>query len=138
MTLEDVKRRYPGAQTFRFDATEANCKLLLGLVRSGAKRATCEALSVYQSGEEAMPQVGRQDIALDWDGAPALVIETTQIEIVRFDEVDEAFALAEGEDDSLEGWRRTHQDYFERTSGFSPDMLVVCERFELVEDCQSR
>ena len=81
-----------------------------------------------------MPVVGRQDIALDWDGNPALKIETIEVTIRRFCDVDEDFALAEGEDDTLEGWRRAHQAYFTRNGGFTPEMELVCERFRLVED----
>ena len=134
MTLEEARKRYPGAETFRFGDTEEICALLTGLVRSGAKRATCEALSVYESGGEAMPVVGRRDIALNWDGTPALVIETVEVTQRRWEEVDEAFALDEGENDSLAGWRDGHEGYFTRNGGFDPKMMLVCERFRLVED----
>ncbi len=80
-----------------------------------------------------MPVAGRRDIALNWDGSPALVIEITEVSRRRFDDVDEAFALAEGEDDDLAGWRHGHGQYFARHGGFSPDMMLVCERFRLVE-----
>ena len=33
----------------------------------------------------------------------------------------------------LEGWRTSHEAYFARNGGFSPDMWLVCERFTLVE-----
>ena len=84
-------------------------------------------------GVENLPEVGRCDIALDWDGKPAVVIESTEVTIRRFCDVDEDFALAEGEDESLEGWRRGHQAYFERNGGFHPNMKLVCERFRLIE-----
>ena len=48
--------------------------------------------------------------------------------------VGEEFALSEGENETLEGWRRDHQGWFERTCGFSPDMILVCERFRVIED----
>lgn len=80
-----------------------------------------------------MPVPGRRDIALDWDGRPVLVIETTEVRVCRFEEVEADFALAEGENDTLEGWQADHRAYFERTGGWSPDMAVVCERFRLVE-----
>lgn len=133
--LEAVRSRYPGAATFRFGDTEANCGYLTGLVREGRKRATCQAKSVFESGEEAWPVVGRRDIALNWDGSPALVIETVSLEEWAFVDVPAAFALAEGENETLEGWRADHQAWFERSCGFSPDMLLVCERFIVVEDC---
>ena len=135
MTLEEALERYPGAVTFRFaEGDPALSERLLALVRSGRKTATCQALSIYESGGETAPEIGRRDIALDAAGAPALAIETVSLETLRFDEVDEDFALSEGENDSLDGWRRDHEEWFRRTCGFSPDMLLVCERFRMVED----
>ncbi|MEL7464086.1 MAG: ASCH domain-containing protein [Pseudomonadota bacterium] len=134
-SLEEVRARYPGTETFRFaDGDRDLGERLLQLVRSGAKRATCQAKSVYDAGEEPWPKVGRRDIALNWDGTPALVIETTSLEEWSFMDVPEDFALAEGEDETLEGWRAGHKWWFEKTCGFSPDMILVCERFRVVED----
>ena len=133
MNLEAVKARYPGAVTFTFGDNRALCDELLMLVRSGAKRATCGALRDFEAGE-SIPVVGRRDIALNWDGVPALVIETVEVTIRRFCDVDADFALAEGEDETLEGWRNGHRRYFERNGGWSEEMELVCERFRLVED----
>ena len=77
---------------------------------------------------------GRQDICLNWDGTPALVIETVDVTECRFRDVDEDFALAEGENDSRDGWAEDHRRFFERTGGWDPDMTLICERFRLVED----
>lgn len=129
-----LKLRHPGAECFTFGDSRDLCDRLLALVRSGAKRATCGALRDFTDGGEALPVVGRRDIALDWDGAPALVIETTEVTIRRFREVDADFALAEGEDETLRGWQEGHRGYFERNGGWSPEMELVCERFRLVED----
>ena len=57
--------------------------------------------------------------------------------IYLFDEVDEGFALSEGENDGLEGRRCDHQAYFERNGGFDPKMWLVCERFQVVRDLQN-
>ncbi|SNS89277.1 ASCH domain-containing protein [Tropicimonas sediminicola] len=132
--LEEIGQRYPGAETFTFGDSRALCDRLLALVRAGVKTATCGALRDFEAGGEALPSPGRKDIALDWDGRPALVIETLSVEILAFNEVTEDFALAEGEDDSLQGWRDGHRAYFTRNGGFEPEMALVCERFRLVED----
>ncbi|KPP87095.1 MAG: hypothetical protein HLUCCA08_04020 [Rhodobacteraceae bacterium HLUCCA08] len=132
-TLEAALARYPGAQCFRFGDGPGLCADLLDLVRRGTKTATCGALRDYEAGAEALPEPGRIDIALHWDGTPALAIETTEVTQRRFDAVDADFALAEGEDDSLAGWQEGHRRYFERNGGWSPDMMLVCERFRLVE-----
>jgi uncharacterized protein YhfF len=119
---------------FRFGDSRALCDELTVLVLAGRKTATCMPLRNVENGAEAMPEVGRRDVATDWDGVPVALIETTEVTVRRFDEVDEDFALAEGEDESLEGWQTGHRRYFERNGGWSPDMPLVCERFRLVED----
>ncbi|MCO6184973.1 ASCH domain-containing protein [Rhizobium sp. L1K21] len=131
--LKALKLRYPTAATFKFGDSAALCQTLLSLVRAGKKVATCGALRDYES-DEAMPEIGRQDIALNWDDTPALVIETVELIQCRFDQVTEAMALAEGEDESLEDWREGHARYFERNGGYSPEMQIVWERFRLIED----
>jgi uncharacterized protein YhfF len=134
MTVDEALARYPGAETFAFGDSRALCDELLALVRAGRKTATCGAAGDFGPAGEPLPVAGRRDIALDWDGVPALVIETVEVTRRRFNEVDAAFALAEGENDDLEGWRRDHRAYFERNGGWSPDMELICERFRLVED----
>jgi len=84
-----------------------------------------------------MPVVGRRDVALNWDGTPALLLETLQVIQERFCDVDEGFALDEGENDDLAGWRRDHQEYFERQGGYDPEMMLVCERFRVIHDYES-
>lgn len=136
--MEDLQVTYPGAATFRFgDSAELSARLI-ALVRAGKKRATCGALSEFEGEPEAMPKVGRTDIAANWDGTPALVIRTTRLDKVRFCDVTEDMALAEGENDTLEGWRAGHHAYFERNGGFDPEMMLLFEHFELVEDLADR
>ncbi len=137
MTLKDVLTRYPGAQTFKFGDSASMSAELLGLVRAGRKTATCGALRDYPEGSAETPVVGRRDIALEWDGRPALVIETLEVTVSRFCDMTEAFALAEGENETLEGWRKDHRRYFKRNGGFDPEMELLCERFRLVEDLAS-
>ena len=106
MKLSDIKDKYPESECFKFGDSEALCHFLTGLVKRGKKTATCEALRTYQSGNEAMPRVGRIDIATHWDGSPAVAIRTTDIDIRAFDEVTESFALDEGENEDLAGWQK--------------------------------
>ncbi len=138
MNTDNSQVPLTGLVSFRFGDNEELCNELLRLVRSGQKTATCEALREFRPDGEAMPVVGRRDIALNWDGTPALLIETLEVSQMRFCDVDECFALAEGENNSLEGWRRDHQEYFERNGGFNMEMMLVCERFRLVHDYDSQ
>ena len=134
MSVADLQHRYPGAVGFRFGDSAEMSSWLLHLVRTGRKTATCGAGRDFGPGGEPKASVGRRDIALDWDGTPALVIETLSVEERRFDEVDADFALAEGENEDLQGWRRDHRAFFERNGGWSPDTMLICERFRMVED----
>lgn len=121
---------YQNAVRFQFGDSPELANELLGLVLSGVKTATCGALRDFDA-DEPMPQVGRRDVVLDGTGRPACVIETTEVTIRRFCDVDTAFALAEGEG-TYEAWRSGHIAYFERNGGFDPEMPLVCERFRLV------
>jgi uncharacterized protein YhfF len=81
-----------------------------------------------------MPAVGEVSIVLDGSSRPTCAIVTTSVEVKRFDEVDAEFAFVEGQGGgSYKHWRLAHEAYFKRQGHFSPSMLVVCERFELLE-----
>ncbi len=108
------------------------------LVLNGRKTATCFALWEVEAGEETMARVGGKSVILDGRDEPICVIETTEVTVRRFDEVDDGFAREEGEGDrSLEYWRGAHRRYFERSlpeigRSFSEDMPLVCERFRVI------
>lgn len=110
---------------------------LLALVRSGQKTATCGALVDYETEGEPLPVVGRRDLITAWDGTPAVLIEVTEVSLTRFPDVTEDFALAEGEDETLEGWRIGHRAFFERCGIWAPDMMLVCQRFRVVKDMKA-
>ena len=118
--------------SFSFGDSPELADELLALVVAGKKTATCGALRDYGADGEPMPEIGRSDIVLDGAGRPAAIIETIELARHRFDDVPEDFALAEGEGDYAE-WRAGHIAYFTRNGGWSPDLMLVCERFRLVE-----
>ena len=106
---------------------------LAWLVLHGPKRATtCLYEDAVADGE--MPVVGGYSVVLDGAGAPVCIIRTTDIDIVPFGEVDDAYAWDEGEGDrSLAFWRQAHIDFFaENGHAIDDDTLVVLERFELL------
>lgn len=131
---EELQDTYPGAGTFKFGDSADLCAKLLHLVRIGKKTATCGAAADFKDEPEAMPVVGRHDIATAWDGTPALIIKTTKVTEVRFCDVTEEVALKEGENDTLLGWRKDHKAFFKRNGGFDPEMLLIFEEFELIRD----
>lgn len=125
--------KYPGAQTYVFGDSARLSGALLALVRAGVKRATCLSMAEVARGE-AMPQIGRCDVATTFDGRPALVNRTVELRLVRFCDMTEEMALAEGEDEDLAGWKAGHERYYRRLGVFDPEMELIWERFEVVED----
>ena len=75
---------------------------------------------------------------LDGSGKPLCIIETTEVEVRPYEEVDASFACEEGEGDrSLKYWREAHWRFFSRTLPNigrepAPDMPLVCERFRVI------
>jgi uncharacterized protein YhfF len=122
-------------EQFAFGDTPEMADELLALVLAGTKTATSSAVAEYAAeGEEIDLTVGGRSVVLDGRGRPACVIETSEVAIRRFDEVDAAFAWDEGEGDrSLAYWRAEHELFFRKHGVFCEDMQLVCERFRLVQ-----
>ncbi len=65
-------------------------------------------------------------------------MELTKVDVVPFDEVDEAYAAVEGEGDgSLAYWREAHEQYFNdvcrRFGGqFDGRTPVICQTFRVI------
>ena len=129
----DPFTRYPGAAKGEYGDSEALCEELVSLIVAGLKTATCGALRDYEAEGAPLPEVGQYEVVLHWDGTPAAVTRTTQVTVQPYSSVTEDFALAEGENDDFAGWDAGHRAYFDRNGGWSPDMKLVCQRFELVE-----
>lgn len=111
---------------------------LAALVVAGTKTATCSALWEWEAEGQPLPPVGLHTTVLDGQGVPVCIIETTEVTVRAYDQVDAQFAWEEGEGDrSLDYWQTAHWRYFTRTLPRigrtpTPDMPLVCERFRLV------
>ena len=107
------------------------------LIVAGRKTATCSARWAYED-EDAIPRVGLLSIVLDGRGRPMCIIETIEVAIKAFNQVDERLAWDEGEGDrSLAYWRAAHIDFFTRTlpqigREMDETMPLVCERFRVI------
>ena len=124
-----VPEKYRDLRSFAFGDGPELADELLELVIGGVKTATCST-----EDEPIISTPGERWIVLDGRGTPACVIESTEVTYRRFGEVDVAFAHDEGEGDrSLAWWRQAHRDYFGRQGKFREDMMLMCERFRLVE-----
>ena len=124
-----VPEKYRCLRSFAFGDGPQLADELLELVLAGVKTATCST-----EDEPNTSMAGERWVVLDGRGHPRCVIESTEVSYRRFHEVDAAFAHDEGEGDrSLAYWRQAHRRYFGRLGKFSEDMMLMCERFRLVE-----
>ena len=134
----DREQDVPLYDVFHFDDNESDANELAELVLHGEKVATASLLWEYGTGGKRRPQTGDLSVVTDWQGSPLCVIETSEVNVWAFEDVDADFAAAEGEGDlSLEYWREAHWSYFGRVCKQlkrerSPKMPVVCERFRVV------
>jgi uncharacterized protein YhfF len=115
---------------------------LVRAILDGTKTATA-SLAVEYAGLEPLPRVGERAAVVDSGGRRVAVIETTDVRIVAFGDVDLQFALDEGEGfESVDDWRRAHVRFWEgdemraelERADFHvrDDTQIVLERFRLV------
>lgn len=124
-------------EAFHFGAIEASSARLLALTLSGEKRATCSSLPAYEKVFGFVPKAGDLSIVTDFFGHPRCVIETTRVEVRPFRDISWEMARREGEDESLEGWRENHIEFFTLEGkqlgyAFDWDMRVIFEDFTVV------
>jgi uncharacterized protein YhfF len=108
------------------------------LIAAGTKTATCSSLWEWEAEGESIPEPGLITVVLDGRGQPLGIVETVEVTVREYNEVDADFAREEGEGNlSLEYWREVHKSVFSRYlpkigKEFSEDMPLVCERFRLI------
>ncbi|KIL51695.1 RNA-binding protein [Jeotgalibacillus alimentarius] len=112
---------------------------LAQLVIDGVKTATCSGLIFYELENEPLPAVDDYSIVLSSKDEPLAIIRTAQVDIMPMNEVPEEFAIAEGEGDrTYRYWKEAHERFFKKELSevgleYTEDMMLVCERFELVD-----
>ena len=100
---------------------------LISLVLNGKKKATS---SIYVENEIGNSKLS---IIVYSDGRDACLIETKEIIVLKFKEVDEGLALLEGEG-SFDKWKEDHYSFFiSEDKLFNESTLIGFEIFELRE-----
>jgi uncharacterized protein YhfF len=112
---------------------------LAQLVIDGIKTATCSGYIFYELENEPLPTTEHYSIILNSDDKPLAIIKTVEVMLTPMNEVTEEFAVAEGEGDrTYQYWWEAHERFFRNELNaigreFSEDMLLVCERFEVID-----
>ena len=103
-------------------------RALVAAVLRGDKTATAGL-----HGDDPLPEPGQRFLLLDFDDRPVAVVETTEVRVLRADEVDLRFARDEGEGfESVADWREAHERFWSDRE-IRDDTLIVAERFRLIE-----
>lgn len=119
---------------YHFELTKYWANELLRLVLIGQKRATSSSYFSYEIEKTKLPEVGDYNIITDWEGNPHGVLLTTNVHILPFKDMTFDICQKEGEDESLDSWRKGHEKFFKEEAKelnytFSKDMLIVFEEF---------
>ena len=106
-----------------------NANHLVELVLEGKKTATTY---LYEDDREYK----ENDISIltDMNGNDVCLIQTKEIIITTFKNITWDLAILEGENNSLDDWRREHYNFFKKiNANFNKDTKVVFEIFGMIE-----
>lgn len=110
---------------------------LISLILDGNKRATAGTLEWdYIAENEPIEVVGEKLAVLDNHNRHVATIQVTRVEVKRFADVPDEFALAEAEGDlSGDDFRASHFAYWsEQGLDIKAETEIVLVYFDLVED----
>jgi uncharacterized protein YhfF len=125
-----------GMRSIQFGTPGSSRAQLVSLVLDGTKQATAGTLEWdYVAEGEPIEHVGERLAVLGNDDRHVATIQVTRIEIRRFADVPDEFALAEGEGDlSGDDFRASHLAYWSRLGlPINDSTDIVLMYFELVE-----
>lgn len=122
-----------GLRSLELGSPGASRQRLTALVLEGRKRATAGLVAEYEREGEPPEHVGERLALLDDDGAHCATVVVTRVDLCRFDEVPDDFALAEGEGDLTgDDFRESHHRFWTRHGEVVEDATpLVLVRFEL-------
>ena len=125
-----------GLRSIEFGIPGASREHLNALIIDGPKRATAGLLEWDYQAENELPEtVGERLAVLSSEGAHVATIEATRVEVLRFGDVPDEFALAEGEGDlDAADFRASHTAFWTKAGyEITDDTMVVTLYFDLVE-----
>lgn len=108
------------------------------MIAEGEKTASCTTYWAWAMDRYRFPALGMLTMVLDGADNPLCMIETYELSLSKFKDVDAAFAMAEAVGDrSLLHWRKIHWIWFSdqlKNLGHEPneDMILVCERYRKI------
>jgi len=126
-----------GLRSVEFGNPGESREKLVSLILDGNKRATAGTLEWdYIAENEPIETVGERLAVLDNQKSQVATIEITRVEVRKFSEVPDEFALAEAEGDlSGDDFRKSHMEFWSKIGlDITDETQIVCLYFDLVED----
>ena len=133
---DDVFPRIDGLRSIEFGTPGKSRETLVNLVLHGSKRATAGLVDDYAKENEPVEYVGELLAMVDNDGIHVGTLRVTRVEIVRFADVPDEFALAEAEGDlNAADFRASHLAYWTGVGEtIDDDTKVVTVYFDLLPE----
>lgn len=104
-----------GLRSIEFGTPGESRENLVNLILYGNKRATAGLLKEYEEEGEPIEHVGEFLAMIDNNGGHVGTLQVTRVEVLRFIDVPDEFALAEAEGDlNAEDFRRSHLAFWTR------------------------
>lgn len=124
-----------GLRTIEFGNPGESRQRLIDFVLHGNKRATAGLLTEYQNEGEPVEHVGELLAMVDNEGQHVGTLRVTRVDVMRFADVPDEFALAEAEGDLNAGdFRSSHHKFWtEAGEVITDDTQVVTVYFDLVK-----
>jgi uncharacterized protein YhfF len=128
-----------GLRTIEFGNPGESRQRLVNFVLHGNKRATAGLLKDYEAEGEPVEHVGELLAMVDNEGHRVGTLRVTRVNIMRFADVPDEFALAEAEGDlNAADFRSSHRKFWtEAGETITDDTPVVTVYFDLVEPYES-
>ncbi|MBU6330655.1 MAG: ASCH domain-containing protein [Acidobacteria bacterium] len=128
--------RVDGLRSIEFGTPGASREHLVGLVLHGGKRATAGLLSEYEREGEPVEHEGELLAMVDNRGRHVGTLEVTRVEVLRFADVPDEFAVAEAEGDlDAADFRASHLAFWTGVGEHvTDDTPVVTVHFDLLPE----
>ena len=126
-----------GLRSIEFGNSGESRNKLISLILDGNKRATEGTLEWdYQAQNEPIETVGEKLAVLDNQNRHIATIQVTRVEVKKFVEVPDEFALAEAEGDlSGDDFRVSHLEFWSKMGlPIKNETEIVLVYFDLIED----
>jgi len=126
-----------GLRSIEFGNPGESRDKLIALILDGNKRATAGTLEWdYIAENESIETIGEKLAVLDNNNQHIATIQVTRVEVKRFADVPDEFALAEAEGDlSGDDFRESHSAFWTKLGlPITDETEVVLVYFDLIED----